>query len=219
MQQNINFVNIDDPRLGIVVYKTGLRPTLAKELDNLLTTGSKGRVWQTAKVGYGDIPDPSYRKCWDCKITQHHVVNEPELLAIYNEYAQLVRACVDHYASSRRAKMEYMEAINFVKYGPGEHFAAHADDGFSYSATISTVGYLNDDYSGGELDFPTLGIRLKPETGDIITFPSSFIYQHASLPVAAGTKFSAVTMFDWNDKWHQYHGPSNPKPPTFHPTA
>ena len=99
-------------------------------------------------------------------------------------------------------KMEYMEAINFVRYEVGQHFQVHSDDGFSYSCTISSVGYFNDDYEGGELWFPTQDITFKPEKGDILLFPSNYMYSHASLPVIDGVKYSAVTMFDYNDRTH-----------------
>jgi predicted 2-oxoglutarate/Fe(II)-dependent dioxygenase YbiX len=98
--------------------------------------------------------------------------------------------------------MEYMEAINFVKYNPGQHFQVHADHGFSYICTVSSVMYLNDDYEGGELWFPNFDLKIKPDYGDIILFPSTYIYAHAALPVISGTKYSAVTMFDYNDKAH-----------------
>jgi hypothetical protein len=63
--------------------------------------------------------------------------------------------------------------------------------------------YLNDDYEGGELWFPYLDIKFKPTYGDIVMFPSTYIYAHASLPVTRGTKYAAVTMFDYNDRFHK----------------
>lgn len=102
--------------------------------------------------------------------------------------------------------MNYMEAINFVRYQPGDHFAVHADHGFSYICTVSSIVYLNDNYSGGELFFPYMDIKWKPEAGDMVFFPSTYIYAHASLPVTEGVKYSAVTMFDYNDDAHNYNG-------------
>jgi len=63
--------------------------------------------------------------------------------------------------------------------------------------------YMNDDYEGGELWFPYLDITYKPEKGDIVLFPSTYIFAHASLKVTAGVKYSAVTMFDYNDTNHK----------------
>jgi predicted 2-oxoglutarate/Fe(II)-dependent dioxygenase YbiX len=99
--------------------------------------------------------------------------------------------------------MEFMEAINFVRYQPGQHFSVHSDHGFSYSCTLSSVMYLNDDYEGGELWFPYLDIKFKPEYGDIVLFPSTYIFAHASLKVTSGVKYAAVTMFDYNDANHK----------------
>lgn len=59
--------------------------------------------------------------------------------------------------------MEFMEAINFVKYGKDQHFAVHTDHGFSYTCTVSSIAYFNDDYEGGELWFPYLNIAFKPQ--------------------------------------------------------
>jgi hypothetical protein len=65
--------------------------------------------------------------------------------------------------------------------------------------------YLNDNYSGGGLRFPFLDYTYTPEEGDIVLFPSTFLYMHAALPVEEGTKYAAVTMFDWNSRFHGYN--------------
>jgi hypothetical protein len=48
-----------------------------------------------------------------------------------------------------------------------------------------------------------MNLKFKPQKGDIVFFPSTYIFAHASLPVTSGTKYSAVTMFDYNDKNHK----------------
>ena len=98
--------------------------------------------------------------------------------------------------------MQYQEAINFVRYGAGQHFSVHADAGFSYTCTVSSVVYLNDNYTGGGLFFPYLNYTYQPSAGDIVFFPSTFLYAHAALPVEDGIKYAAVTMFDYNDRFH-----------------
>jgi predicted 2-oxoglutarate/Fe(II)-dependent dioxygenase YbiX len=95
--------------------------------------------------------------------------------------------------------MEFMESINFVKYNPGQHFNVHTDSGFSYFCTLSSVGWFNDDYDGGELWFPYLNLTFKPQKGDVLFFPSTYIYAHGSKEVTKGIKYSAVTMFNYNE--------------------
>lgn len=211
---NIQAFSIDDPRFGIIVYRTNIDKSILNKLTNTLDNSTNSTFsWQPALVGYSERM-PEYRDCYDCKIGVLNLDNIPnellELRDVYTESAMLITQCVNNYCEMHNIKMEFMEAINFVKYGPGEHFAAHDDHGFSYVCTVSSIMYLNDDYEGGELEFTKLGIKFKPSIGDIIVFPSTYVYTHASLPVKSGTKYSAVTMFDYNDKWHKFHAPVNP---------
>ena len=64
------------------------------------------------------------------------------------------------------------------------------------------MGYLNDDYEGGELHFDKLGLTIKPKAGDLYLFPSSYVYSHAAMPVTSGTKYSVVTMLDYLETAH-----------------
>ena len=220
---NIDITTIDDPRLGIKIYKSAIDKSIVKELNDVLIDSKHPTFkWSEALVGYNERM-PGYRDCFDCKIGSGNVDLIPNELSIlkntYFKCKEIITNCVNHYSESQNIKMEFMEAINFVKYGPGEHFSSHSDHGFSYVCTVSSVMYLNDDYEGGELEFTKLGFKIKPEAGDIVIFPSTYIFTHASLPVISGTKYSAVTMFDYNDKWHKSHARETPSqlPPTFHP--
>jgi hypothetical protein len=203
---------IEDPKLGIIVYRNqlGKELNLPQRLEDLMKIDGSNQYfqWKEALVGHQEKM-PEYRDCWDFKISEHFANSTKntkfnDLEKIYHEIKTKLNICVKEYTSKYNISMEYMEAINFVKYEKDQHFYYHADHGFSYICTVSSVMYLNDDYEGGELSFSNLGISFKPEYGDIILFPSTYIYAHASLPVKSGTKYSAVTMFDYNDKYHKY---------------
>jgi predicted 2-oxoglutarate/Fe(II)-dependent dioxygenase YbiX len=124
------------------------------------------------------------------------------LVNIYNDTKNPLKECIADYEKRYNLQLNYMEAINFIRYGVNQHFQVHTDHGFSYTATTSSCMYLNDDYEGGELWFPYLDLSFKPEYGDIVLFPSTYIYAHAAKPVLSGVKYSAVTMFDYNDNNH-----------------
>jgi hypothetical protein len=157
---------------------------------------------------------PDYRDCVDLKMSPDHwpylTPEFEEIKKCYDDVDSRLKKCLEHYESMYNFKMDYMEAINFVRYKPGQHFAVHTDHGFSYTCTVSSVMYLNDEYDGGELWFPYLDITLKPKAGDVVLFPSTYIYAHASLKIKSGIKYSAVTMFDYNDNNHK-NNPSNQK--------
>lgn len=207
-----DFHIIGDTRFGIRVYKNAIpkhvevAKTIVSSIERNL---HPSLTWNQAMVGH-NILMPSYRNCWDCKLGPDIVdsMNEEckEFKSTYNTIVMSIGACVEDFCKSYRLNLTYMEAVNFVKYSAGEHFDVHSDHGFSYICTVSTVAYLNDDYDGGELWFKHLDQKIKPDAGDIVVFPSNFIYAHASLPVVSGTKYSAVTMFDYNDTYHKNYG-------------
>jgi len=191
---------------GLWVYKDVIKPelNLVPRLLNLIDS-SAGRInWKEATVGYNENR-PKYRDCQDIKIGEIKNPNNPYDYE-FNEIWKLAKHAqsgpVEDYCTAHSVRMDFWEVMNFISYGPGQHFQEHADHGFSYSATVSLVAYPNDDYEGGELAFPKLGITVKPRAGDLYIFPSSYIYSHVALPVKSGKKYSIVTMLDYNDNTH-----------------
>lgn len=69
----------------------------------------------------------------------------------------------------------------------------HDNAGHAVSpATIlyTTLVYFNDDYDGGELNFPHHKIKLKPKPGTLVMFPSTCMYAHEVLPITAGDRYT-----------------------------
>jgi hypothetical protein len=211
--RNIEVEYIGDPKAGFLVYRNVLSEDLKipERLEETIgKSDSAPFAWMPALVGDGQVMK-EYRDCVDCKMSPTHLRNCPsefaELKNIYNDTVNGLVACLQDYEARYNIRMDFMEAINYVRYQEGQHFNVHADHGFSYVCTVSSVMYLNDDYDGGELWFPYLDVMFKPKYGDIVLFPSTYIYAHASKPVTRGTKYAAVTMFDYNDRFHgQWQG-------------
>lgn len=203
----MKFRSLGHKKYGIRIYQTALNKSLAVELDERLTHPESCNRWSRALVAYGDIPDDSHRNCDDFKLAEPQIDSVQERIAeIWHETASEIRKCVNHYSADYGIQMGYMEAINFVKYDPGEHFSYHSDHGFHYKCTVSTVAFLNDDFEGGLLDFDKLGVSIRPKEGEVVVFPSTFIYSHASLPITTGVKYVAVTMFDYDNEYSRFRG-------------
>ena len=49
--------------------------------------------------------------------------------------------------------------------------------------------YLNDNYEGGEIEFPNQKVKIKPEAGSILIFPSMNPYIHESKPTSKNEKY------------------------------
>jgi hypothetical protein len=196
---------------GIVCYKGVLK----KELNiidrlesNLSEVGSPNRFsWLPAYVGYKQLI-PDYRDCVDFKFKKTDLQGDistksVQLQELWQDVYDAQLPPVEDYCKDYNIyELKYWEAFNFIKYGPGQHFQEHHDHGYSYNCTVSLVGYINDDYDGGELFFRLQGLNIKPEAGDLFVFPSNFMYPHRAMPVHSGTKYSIVTMLDYNKKFH-----------------
>jgi predicted 2-oxoglutarate/Fe(II)-dependent dioxygenase YbiX len=89
--------------------------------------------------------------------------------------------------------------IRFNKYAKNKEMAEHCDhihtlfEGQRRGIPIlSVLGVLNENYIGGE--FIILGDQeIKFKTGDLLIFPSIFLYPHKVKPVKKGTRYSFIS--------------------------
>ena len=89
--------------------------------------------------------------------------------------------------------------IKFLRYSERHMMSEHCDhisslfDGDTKGIPIlSIIGALNDDYEGGQLMmFQDKEIKMK--AGDLIIFPSIFLYPHRIEPVRKGKRYSYVS--------------------------
>ena len=81
--------------------------------------------------------------------------------------------------------VENQEMLQIVKYEPGGTFFPHFDvcdstdqefcdkfNHYSGQRRYTLLIYLNDDFTGGETEFVDIGLKIKPEIGKAILFPS-----------------------------------------------
>jgi len=85
------------------------------------------------------------------------------------------------------------------KYSKNKKMAEHCDhihsmfDGNQKGIpTLSVLGILNDDYEGGEF-IMLEDEEIKLKKGDILVFPSIFLYPHKVEPVTKGTRYSFIS--------------------------
>jgi hypothetical protein len=207
-----NGISVENLALGLHVYKNAFSADDAARYIHTLESnlqGGKKYKWSDATVTNSPEPIKKARDCVDFKYKKEDLgprdVHNEELLDLHEEIYQKLKYCIDDYAKYWGISVVYYEAFNFVKYeGEGKHFNIHADHGPAYNCTVSAVIYINEDYEGGEIQFPRLdGYVHTPRIGDILLCPSNYIYEHASLPMKSGTKYCVVIMTDINELGHQ----------------
>lgn len=106
-------------------------------------------------------------------------------------------------------KMSYMQGGDFVRYGAGQSLPYHQDWTVSEWVLkhnlpivhLSSVFYINDEYSGGELLFSSSkldgykhdAVSIKPTAGTIIFLDA--LQWHASAPVTKGFKYASTNFY------------------------
>jgi prolyl 4-hydroxylase len=92
------------------------------------------------------------------------------------------------------------EPLQILRYRPGQEYKPHEDaiPGLANQRIMTMLVYLNDDFEGGETEFPKLGVTIRPKRGEGLLFhnvdasgePDHSVL-HAGLPVTSGVKLLA----------------------------
>jgi hypothetical protein len=221
MIENVTYNNVtseieyDKLAPGIFVYRNAIPKewNAVDRIENALAIPETRFSWRTAETGYG-VKDEDHRKCKDWKINEE-ILNprdeySSDILDLHKDIIESLKRCIEHYKHlNYLSGINYFECINIVRYGNGEYFKVHTDDGDPYRCTLSAVGYPNDDYEGGELWFPEFDVKHKPRAGDFVLSPSAYVYAHSSEPVLDDRiKYSFVIMTDRNEFAHRKDSPT-----------
>lgn len=125
---------------------------------------------------------------------------------LYPKIEDLFRNTVKHIINPfYECEVDSSEIPQVLSYGIGGHYRPHIDGESiwmtprgekiwkkSTDRDLSTVFYLNNDFEGGDFVFPELKIRVRPEPGMMICFPSNHHYSHGVEPVTKGKRYSIV---------------------------
>jgi hypothetical protein len=89
-------------------------------------------------------------------------------------------------------------SAHVAKWEPGQKLELHVDDlgRTSYNHMASLI-YLNDDYEGGEIEFPTHNLSLKLSAGSLIMFPGNANYPHEVKSIISGYRYTMPIWFSF----------------------
>jgi len=121
--------------------------------------------------------------------------------AITHDMISGIEDCLLNYRnniSPRFFNISRISDIRINRYDVGERMLEHVDhihgifDGENKGIPIiSILGLFNDDYEGG--DFFICQEKINLSVGDILIFPSLFLYPHRVEPVTSGSRYSWIT--------------------------
>lgn len=118
-------------------------------------------------------PNPLLEKQFDAKFRKTVFYKMQEVFCFKVKYRELYKICTYNHLTNGR-------------------FHAHRDTVPKYSHRVYGMSVvLNDDYAGGELEFPEYHLKLKPRTNTAIVFPGT--YSHRVHPVTRGKRMTIIT--------------------------
>lgn len=188
-----------------VVYFKGVISEIDEIIEKVESTNSVAispwEVW-----GAGDDPDHAYG---EVKYMSKHLIDSEtdektrkDASFVISTLIKYMATCAEEYAkiySIDDKSLNYaLHALNMdgTKYGINKYYenmymGPHVDwNEMNSDITYTIVVYLNDDYDEGELYFvrPEIDIKIKPQKGSIIMFPSVEPYLHQSCNIPKGRK-------------------------------
>jgi hypothetical protein len=187
---------------GIVVYSDVIpnSENLASDIEEGLVSSKK--EWIPASVKEGDnskvntntrdtstLGIPYYGKILDDFTNFSSSFNSTLNNMFFENFDKIEK----DYQASFGIYTTWHDSYGILKYGVGQKFTNHIDDHPDYHRRISTVYYINDNYSGGEISFPRFNITFKPKANQMIIFPSTYVYNHSVNPVLEGTRYAVVS--------------------------
>ena len=170
-----------------------------KYCENCITELKKG-VWKKHAF-YNSNSDSTYAPSGD---------NESEMLEANSKNKNIEKINNFIVPNLHSTILEYIESfkfdwftawsgytpIKFLRYYPGQIMQNHWDkindmfDGERKGIpTLSIIGLLNDDYEGGEL-IMFEDKKINTKKGDLLIFPSNFLYPHKITSVIEGVRYS-----------------------------
>lgn len=163
-------------------------------LENECANSESGVSWLRAETINQGI-NQNYRTNYNLNVTNLAQQTGNQVLSnIHNQFYTTLLAATGPYVKKYGIHENlYHENYSVLRYRGGQEYTAHYDGGTNIGRCISAICYLNSDYDGGEIEFVNFGIKIKPETGMLILFPSNYAYTHIAHPVTDGTKYAVVT--------------------------
>ena len=215
---------IDNPLTYILIRRNVINPEGVKELVEHIESSPAEDLSVFDSETTNRTGETSWRVDKETRDTQ--IVDAGPLFPkIEQLYHDMVREVVNPFFE---CQVDSSEVPQILSYGVGGHYKPHID-GESIWVTpkgehiwkkstdrdLSFVLYLNDNFEGGDFIFPDHAIRVRPEPGMLVAFPSTHFYKHGVEPVTKGKRYSIVcwatvkgapSMKDINDNLSRQYG-------------
>jgi len=166
--------------------------------DDILNEYKNSNEWRDAVVGLNPTINKEIRNCSYLQMSSNIIIekNKNVRKSLDNKVFECAKEAIKEYNKKfNQAMISKDNGYDLLKYEKGGFYTQHIDSFFKLSRTISCSFILNNDFKGGGFSFFDNKIIYHLKKGEVIMFPSNFLYPHSVLPVIQGTRYSIVTWF------------------------
>ena len=192
---------IDNPLSYILIRSNIINETGLREIRHHIETSQKTDLSVFDPQKSNETGTKQWRVDKNVRDTQHVEMGSlfPKIVDMFKD---TVREIINPFYGVQISESEVPQILSYTV---GGHYCPHIDgeslwqtpDGEliwkkSTDRDLSIVFYLNDDFEGGDFIFPDHKIRVRPEPGMLVCFPSNHHYKHGVEPVTKGKRYSIV---------------------------
>lgn len=178
----------------IQVFENTVKESLCDDIINEYKNASE---WKEGTVGNYNV-DSNIRNCDSIFISNQNSIklNQKTRKNFDNQIFKIVSNCLEKYIQLHYTHLSNIESdsgYSLLRYKTGQFISTHIDASNRSPRELSLSINLNDNYSGGEFSFFDKELKFDLKKGDIIMFPSNFMYPHEILPILSGERYSIIT--------------------------
>ncbi len=123
------------------------------------------------------------------------------------QFLNTVRFFTQRVIHDKICELHIPDNTELVKWKEGRSMTIHSDNSWPDGSqkdhptsfrTWSAIFYINDDYEGGEIEFPLKEFSYKPKANSLVVFPSTSEYLHGVKEITKGTRYTVAIWFTQN---------------------
>lgn len=190
-EQYVPTINKAELAPGVFVYKDVIpgHDQLISYIDQVIQSGMvlwnevevEGQNFANMEFGYpNEFKDP----------------NDPSIL--FEERMSLVLGGflgfseADFVKSNGIGENAQHRSFHLLKYPEGTKFPS-SKPSIDPNPHIMSIYYLNDDYEGGEVSFPNLGVSYTPKSNELLMFPAAEGFEYSVSEITSGAKLAVFS--------------------------
>ena len=184
-----------DARLNeyIHVYREMVNPDLC---DDIVKLTKDSDYWASAVIGSKAKVDQSTRNCSGFDVSSCAMDGIEPYVTIDSWLFGCATEVIQTYITSHpNLKITKDTGYSLLRYETGQFYIQHTDSFTEEQRQVTASIILNSDYEGGEFAFFDRQLKYKLNRGDVIVFPSNFMFPHEVMPVTSGTRYAVVTWY------------------------